>query len=137
MILISNDRTSASKKIKGMASIRTLTVSNTALERTKEKFYGFRQTVVLQDAIFLTTCLATLKKKSTASCRRYDIHVAMSAFKKSLQSLQKVEASSAAIATRCKVSLQLVSQWHSKTSCRNTAACNMPSQQLVSQHFSV
>ena len=28
-----------------MALIRTLTISNTAFERTKEKFYGFRQTV--------------------------------------------------------------------------------------------
>ena len=44
VILISNDRTSASKKINGMALIRTLTVSTTAFERTKEKFYGFRQT---------------------------------------------------------------------------------------------
>ena len=29
---------------KGLALIRTLTVSTTAFERTKEKFYGFRQT---------------------------------------------------------------------------------------------
>ena len=43
VILISNDRTSASKNINGMALIRTLTVSTTAFERTKEKFYGFRQ----------------------------------------------------------------------------------------------
>ena len=44
VILISNVRTSASKKIKRMALIRTLTVSTTAFERTKEKIYGFRQT---------------------------------------------------------------------------------------------
>ena len=36
LILISNDRTSASKKINGMALIRTLMDSITALERTKE-----------------------------------------------------------------------------------------------------
>ena len=45
MVLISNDRTSASKKINGMALIRTLTVSTTAFERTKGKFDGFWQTV--------------------------------------------------------------------------------------------
>ena len=39
--LISNVRTSASKKINGMALIRTLTVSNTAFERTKEKKLRF------------------------------------------------------------------------------------------------
>ena len=44
VVLISNDRTSASKKINGMALIRTLTVSTTAFERTKNKFDGFRQT---------------------------------------------------------------------------------------------
>ena len=44
VILISNDRTSASKKINGMALIRTLMLSTTAFDRTKEKFYGFRQT---------------------------------------------------------------------------------------------
>ena len=44
VILISNDRTLASKKINGMELIRTLTVSTTAFERTKEKFYGFQQT---------------------------------------------------------------------------------------------
>ena len=38
VILISNDRTSASKKINGMTLIQTLTVSTTAFERTKEKF---------------------------------------------------------------------------------------------------
>ena len=48
VILISNDRTSASKKINGMTFIRTLTVSTTAFERTKEKFYGFRQTVLIK-----------------------------------------------------------------------------------------
>ena len=45
VVLISNDRTSASKKINGMALITTLTVSTTAFERTKNKFNGFRQTV--------------------------------------------------------------------------------------------
>ena len=44
MVLISNDRTSASKKINGMALIRTLAVWTTVFERTKEKFNGFRQT---------------------------------------------------------------------------------------------
>ena len=44
VILILKDRTSASKKINGMALIRTLTVSTTAFERTKEKFDGVRQT---------------------------------------------------------------------------------------------
>ena len=44
----SNDRTSAAKKITdGMALIRTLMVLTTAFDRTKEKFYGFRQTVLL------------------------------------------------------------------------------------------
>ena len=41
-----NDRTSASKKINGMALIRTSTVSTAPFERTKEKFYGFWQTVL-------------------------------------------------------------------------------------------
>ena len=44
MILISNDQTSASKKINGMELISTLTVSTNAFERMKEKFYGFWQT---------------------------------------------------------------------------------------------
>ena len=44
-ILISNVRTSASKKINLMALIRTLTISTTTFERMKEKLYGFRQTV--------------------------------------------------------------------------------------------
>ena len=47
VILISNGRTSASKKINGMALIRTLMVSTTAFETMKEKFCGFRQTVKL------------------------------------------------------------------------------------------
>ena len=46
MILISNVRTSVSKKIYLMALIRTLTVTAAAFERTKEKFYGFQQTVI-------------------------------------------------------------------------------------------
>ena len=41
----------ASKKINGMALIRTLTVSTTAFERTKEKFYGFRQTVLYKMSV--------------------------------------------------------------------------------------
>ena len=45
MILISKVRTLASNKINLMALIRTLTISSTTLERMKEKFYGFRQTV--------------------------------------------------------------------------------------------
>ena len=53
VILISNDRTSASKKINGMTLIRTLTVSTTAFERTKEKFYGFRQTKIFYVPCFL------------------------------------------------------------------------------------
>ena len=44
VILISNVRTSASKEINRMALIWAPTVITTALERTKEKFYGFRQT---------------------------------------------------------------------------------------------
>ena len=56
VIPIWNDRTSASKKINGMALIRTLTVSTTAFERTKEKFYGFRQTDYLK-------CVATSANK--------------------------------------------------------------------------
>ena len=51
VILILNVRTSASKKINGMALIRTLTVLNTAFERTKKKFYGFPQTVLLTSEI--------------------------------------------------------------------------------------
>ena len=46
VILISNVRTSASKKINLMAIIRTLTISNTTFERMKEKFEGFQQTVL-------------------------------------------------------------------------------------------
>ena len=45
MILISNDGTSASKKINRIALIETLTVSTIAFERKKEELYGFRQTV--------------------------------------------------------------------------------------------
>ena len=44
VILISNDRISASKKINRMALIRTLTVSTIAFEEKKEELYGFRQT---------------------------------------------------------------------------------------------
>ena len=48
VILTLNDRTSASKKINGMALIRTLNVSTTAFKKTKEKFYGFRQTELVK-----------------------------------------------------------------------------------------
>ena len=47
MILISNVRTSASKKINQMTLISALTVLTAAFERTKEKFCGFRQTDLL------------------------------------------------------------------------------------------
>ena len=53
VILISNVRTSASKKINGMALIRTLTVSNTAFERRQEKIHGFRWTVIIVSICFL------------------------------------------------------------------------------------
>ena len=45
MILISNVRTSASKKKNRMSLTWSPTVLTTALENTKEKFYSFRQTV--------------------------------------------------------------------------------------------
>ena len=51
VLLILNDRTSASKKINGMALICTLTVSTTAFERTREKFYGFRQTEFTEETL--------------------------------------------------------------------------------------
>ena len=57
VILILNDRTSASEKIKRMALIQTLTVSTTAFERTKEKFDGFRQIAFSE----LNVCLARLQ----------------------------------------------------------------------------
>ena len=44
VILILNDRTSASKKTNRMALIRTLTVPAIAFERKKEELYGFQQT---------------------------------------------------------------------------------------------
>ena len=43
VILISNDRTSASKTMNRMVFIRTLTVSTVAFEKNKEKLYGFQQ----------------------------------------------------------------------------------------------
>ena len=46
VILISSDRTPASKKINRMALIRTLTVFSISFERKKEELYGFRQTVI-------------------------------------------------------------------------------------------
>ena len=46
VIMISNVRTSASKKINLMALIWTRTISTTTFERRKEKFDGFRQTVL-------------------------------------------------------------------------------------------
>ena len=48
MILISKVRTSVSTKINLMALIRILTISTTTFERMKEKFYGFRQTVLCE-----------------------------------------------------------------------------------------
>ena len=61
MILVSNDRTSASKKINGMTLIRILTVSTTAFERRKEKFYRFRQTVFTELSIWLSVSLSCLE----------------------------------------------------------------------------
>ena len=49
VILISNDRTSASKKINGMALILTLKVSTSAFKRMKKTFYGFWQTEFEKD----------------------------------------------------------------------------------------
>ena len=64
MILISNDRTSASKKLNRMVLIRTLTVSTTAFEITKEKFDGFRQTDLAKEgcAQKLFYCLIPIKE---------------------------------------------------------------------------
>ena len=64
MILISNDRTSASKKLNRMALIGTLTVSTTALEITKKKFDGFRQTDLAKEGCVqeLFHCLIQIKK---------------------------------------------------------------------------
>ena len=45
--LISNVRTSASKKMNLMALTRTLRISTTTFERTKEKFHDFRNTAFL------------------------------------------------------------------------------------------
>ena len=62
MILISNDRISASKKINGMALIRTLMGSTTAFERTKEKFYGFRQAALLRGfTVFYLFCSSIVR----------------------------------------------------------------------------
>ena len=55
MILISNVRTSASKKINLMALIRTLTILTVTFERIKEKFYGFRQTELLAGSYCIHT----------------------------------------------------------------------------------
>ena len=64
MILISNDRTSASKKLNRMALIRTLTISTTAFEITKEKFDGFRQTDLAKEGCVqkLFYCLIPIKE---------------------------------------------------------------------------
>ena len=49
VILISNDRTSASKKINRMALIRTLTVNTIAFERKKESMgFGRLYSVILE-----------------------------------------------------------------------------------------
>ena len=63
--------TLASKKINRMALIQTLTVSTTAFDRTKEKFYGFRQV----GKLFLRTksleiCLKPYKFKTAMLCPR-------------------------------------------------------------------
>ena len=59
MILISNDRTSASKKLNRMALIGILTVSTTAFEITKEKFDDFLQTDLAKEGCvqILFNCL--------------------------------------------------------------------------------
>ena len=64
MILISNDRTSASEKLNRMALFRTLTVSTTAFEITKEKFDGFRQTDLAKEGCVqeLFYCLIQMKE---------------------------------------------------------------------------
>ena len=64
VILISNDRTSASKKLNRMALIPTLTVSTTAFEITKEKFDDFRQTDLVKECCVqkLFYCLIPIKE---------------------------------------------------------------------------
>ena len=57
VILVSNFRTSASKKVNEMMLIRTLMVSTTTFERTKEKFCGLRQTVIAPILRELTFCV--------------------------------------------------------------------------------
>ena len=47
VILISNVRTSTSKKINQAASILASMVLTAASERTKEKFYDFRKTEII------------------------------------------------------------------------------------------
>ena len=46
VIQILNVRTSASKKINGIALIRTITASTTAFETTKDNICDFRQTII-------------------------------------------------------------------------------------------
>ena len=46
LILILNDRTSASKKINLMALVKTLTVPTIAFEREKIELYGLQQNVL-------------------------------------------------------------------------------------------
>ena len=57
VILISNDRTSASKKINRMVLIQTLTVSTIAFERKKEELYGFRQTELARVSVLLSSLM--------------------------------------------------------------------------------
>ena len=62
VILISNVRTSASKKINLMAIFRTLTISSTTFERMKEKFDGFRQTEMVDRTFYLHLSSLTVYK---------------------------------------------------------------------------
>ena len=64
MILISNDRTSVSKKLNRMALILTLTVSTTAFEITKGKFDGSQQTDLVKEGCVqkLFYCLIPIKE---------------------------------------------------------------------------
>ena len=63
---------------------------------TKRKMLHFK--LVLHDTIFFATCLATFKKNSFASCKRYltrcSLGVQLAMVRKALQSLQEVETSS-------------------------------------------
>ena len=58
---------SLKENINGMALIRTLTVSTTAFERRKEKFYDFRQTVLgyVSDRMFANLSIIELIQNSS------------------------------------------------------------------------